>query len=161
MKRRNWPRLILFLLALATLAAGCGRSSWEDGRNSRGLTKGVLEMGAGDPLVLDVELALTSDAQAKGLMGVEEIPDDYGMVFLWSDAGVHSFYMKNTLIPLDIAWWNEQGEIVDIQTMEPCTADPCRTYVPAEPHIGAVEVNAGVLEEAGIEVGDPVRLEQP
>ncbi len=158
MKPRNRPRpAVVLLLVLAVLPAACGRS-WEDGTSSEELPQGTLEIGDNDPLVLQVDLALNSRTQAQGLMEVEEIPNDYGMVFLWSDTGTHSFYMKNTLIPLDIAWWDEDGRIVDIQTMQPCTEDPCQTYVPAAEHIGAVEVNAGLLEAAGIEVGDPVRL---
>ncbi|CAN5815842.1 hypothetical protein BH23ACT12_BH23ACT12_02970 [soil metagenome] len=158
MKPRNRRYPVPFmLLALALLPAACGRS-WEDGRNSRELPQGVLQIGDDNPLVLEVDLALTSKVQARGLMEVEEIADDYGMVFLWSDTGNHSFSMKDTLIPLDIAWWDEDGRIVDIQTMQPCTEDPCRAYTAAVPHMGAVEVNAGLLESAGIEVGDRVRL---
>lgn len=158
MKPHNRHYLLpVLLLILSVLAAACGRS-WEDGTSSEELPQGVLEIGDDDPLVIEVDLALTNRDQAKGLMEVEEIPDEYGMVFLWSDSGTHSFYMKNTLIPLDIAWWDEDGRIVDIQTMQPCIEDPCATYAPAAEHIGAVEVNAGLLESAGIEVGDPVRL---
>lgn len=159
MKPRNRPRLlVLLLLALTAVLPACNNRSWETGRNSSDLPTGTLEIEGDEPLVLEVDLALTGRAQARGLMEVEEIPDDYGMVFLWSDSGKHGFYMKDTLIPLDIAWWNADGEIVDIQTMEPCTEDPCRTYVPAENHIGAVEVNAGLLESKGVEVGDRVTL---
>lgn len=159
MKPRNrLHQLILPVLVLSAVLPACNNRSWETGRNSSDLPTGTLEIEGGEPLVLEVDLALTSNAQARGLMEVEEIPDDYGMVFLWADPGQHGFYMKNTLIPLDIAWWNAEGEIVDIQTMEPCTADPCRTYVPADTHIGAVEVNAGLFASKGVEVGDRVTL---
>lgn len=158
MKPCNLARLaVLLLLAASAVLPACNRS-WETGRNSSDLPTGTLEIAGDERLVLDVDLALTSRTQARGLMEVEEIPDDYGMVFLWSDSGRHSFYMKDTLIPLDIAWWNAEGEIVDIQTMQPCTEEPCRTYVPADTHVGAVEVNAGLLERAGVEVGDKVTL---
>jgi uncharacterized membrane protein (UPF0127 family) len=158
MKPRNPPRLSVFLLfAVLAVLSACNRS-WETGRNSSDLPKGTLEIAGDERLVLEVDLALTGSAQARGLMEVEQIPDDYGMVFLWSDSAKHSFYMKNTLIPLDIAWWDGEGNIVDIQTMQPCTEDPCKTYVPADTHVGAVEVNAGLLEEAGVEVGDKVTL---
>ena len=159
MKPRNRPHhVVLLLLALTTLLPACNNRSWETGRNSSDLPTGTLEIQGDEPLVLEVDLALTAKAQARGLMEVEEIPDDYGMVFLWSDSGKHGFYMKDTLIPLDIAWWNAEGEIVDIQTMDPCTEDPCKTYVPAGNPIGAVEVNAGLLESKGVEVGDRVTL---
>ncbi len=158
MKPHNPHHLALFILfAITAVLPACNRS-WETGRNSSDLPTGTLEIAGEERLVLEVDLALTGAAQARGLMEVEKIPDDYGMVFLWSDSAKHSFYMKDTLIPLDIAWWNAEGEIVDIQTMQPCTEDPCKTYVPADTHVGAVEVNAGLLEEAGVEVGDKVTL---
>ena len=91
-------------------------------------------------------------------MNVEQLPDDYGMVFLWASSGRHSFWMKNTLIPLDIAWWNGDMRIVDIQTMTPCTREPCSSYMPAADHVGAVEVKAGLLGSSGVKVGDPVEL---
>jgi uncharacterized protein len=154
---RTGATLIVFLLMLGS----CSPPPGEDPAQPAGdLPRGTLVIGKEDPLELQVDLALNSQAQAKGLMNVTEIPDDYGMVFLWSDTSSHTFYMKNTLIPLDIAWWDEDGRIVDIQTMQPCTADPCRTYSPAAPHVAAVEVKAGLLKKAGIEVGDPVKLER-
>lgn len=154
---RTCAALILLMLTLGS----CSRAAPETASTGPAgdLPRGTLVIGGNDPLELEVDLALSSATQAKGLMNVEEIPDDYGMVFLWSETSVHSFYMKNTLIPLDIAWWDEDGRIVDIQTMQPCTADPCRVYTPAAPHIAAVEVNAGLLEEAGVEVGDTARME--
>ncbi len=135
MKPRNLTHLIVCLLSGILLAAlpACGGSEEFTGV-VKGLPIGILRIEAGDPLVLDVELALTNDAQARGLMAVEEIPENYGMVFAWADSGIHSFYMKDTLIPLDIAWWDEDGEIVDIQTMEPCTEDPCQN-LRASPNI--------------------------
>lgn len=143
---------------LLVLLAACGGSGQEPGV-TEGLPRGTLTIEADQKLVLNVDLALTVEAQARGLMGVKDLPDDYGMVFAWAEPGIHAFYMKNTLIPLDIAWWNEDLEIIDIQTMQPCTADPCRTYVPAARHTAAVEVAAGRLESAGVKVGDRVRLD--
>lgn len=158
MKRRNLTPLIFCLLILMAAMPACGRPEFTG--LVGGLPIGTLRIEAGDPLVLDVELAATTAAQARGLMGVEKLPEDYGLVFAWADTGIHSFYMKDTLVPLDIAWWNKDGKIVDIQTMEPCIADPCRIYVPAGEHTSAVEVKAGLMKSAGVEVGDRVVLEQ-
>ncbi len=144
------------LLFLALLVFAAWSSTPPEQQVEAGLPQGTLRMG--ERLTLDVELALTAPAQAKGLMNVDHVPNDYGMVFLWSTPGVHAFHMKNTLIPLDIAWWDEDGKIVDIQTMTPCTADPCPTYTPPAEHIAAVEVTAGLLRSEGIRVGDTVTL---
>jgi uncharacterized membrane protein (UPF0127 family) len=66
--------------------------------------------------------------------------------------------MKDTLIPLSIAFWNEQDRIVAILDMEPCEADPCPSYDPEVEFEGALEVNQGFFEEHGVEVGDTVEL---
>lgn len=157
MKPRN--RRLIAALSCCLLWAACGADPAPAPRGDEvvpGLAAGTLRLG--DELTLQVQIADTQEAQSRGLMEVESMPARYGLVFVWSETGRHSFYMKNTLIPLDIAWWNDQMRIVDIQTMTPCEADPCPTYSPATDHIAAVEVNAGVLEEAGIEVGDRVEL---
>lgn len=160
MKLRNRLPASLLAFALLILAACGAERSPPAGGNEvvEGLRGGTLVLGERNPLRLQVQIADTPPAQARGLMGVEEMPDDYGLVFLWSSTGRHGFYMKNTLIPLDIAWWNDQMRIVDIQTMQPCEADPCPTYAPAEDHLAAVEVNGGLLAERGIRVGDPVEF---
>lgn len=141
--------------------AGCRAPAPPDAAVVGGMPSATLRLSGEQPLTLEVELALTPVHQARGLMEVSEIPDTYGMVFLWSEPGLHAFFMKNTLIPLDIAWWNDRGEIVDIQTMTPCTEDPCTLYEPAEEHIAAVEVNAGLLAANGVRVGDTAQLETP
>ncbi len=94
-------------------------------------------------------------------MGVSDLPKNTGMVFLWEAPHQGSFHMLNTLIPLDIAFWDEDGQIVGTEQMQPCeTEPPCPTYGPEQPYIGAVELNEGELSAAGVEEGDTVRLER-
>ena len=83
---------------------------------------------------------------------------DDGMVFLFDAASSGSFWMKDTLIPLSIAFWDETGRIVGIRDMDPCTADPCPTYGSPEPYVGALEVNQGFFEEHGVVIGDHIEL---
>jgi len=66
--------------------------------------------------------------------------------------------MKDTLIPLSVAFWDEDGWIVGIQDMEPCTEDPCPTYGSPEPYVGALEVNEGFFAEHGVTTGDRIEL---
>jgi uncharacterized membrane protein (UPF0127 family) len=109
---------------------------------------------------LEVSIAETPEAQTRGLMGVEELDEDAGMVFLHEEPTEGSFWMKDTLIPLSIAFWDRAGEILAILDMEPCREDPCRVYDPGVTWIGAVEVNQGYFDHR-IEVGETtIRLER-
>lgn len=107
---------------------------------------------------LTVEIAETSQARATGLMGRTELSQIDGMAFLFERPTSGGFWMKNTLIALDIAFWDEQGAIVAVLQMEPCEADPCPTYSPGAEYIGAVEVEKGRLERESISIGNTVRL---
>ena len=148
------PAIILISSLLVT---GCGGSAppIED------LPAGSLAIDTAEgEVTVDVSIAETPESQQKGLMGVEEMPEAAGMVFLEEELVSQSFWMKDTLIPLSVAFWNEAGEILEILDMEPCRADPCTIYDPGVTWIGAVEVNQGFFEDSGVEVGDTVRLER-
>lgn len=108
-----------------------------------------------------VEVADTPEERRMGLMGRENLDPVDGMAFLWDEAVQGSFWMKDTLIPLSIAFWDEQGRILEILDMEPCVSDPCPTYGPATPFIGAVELGQGAFGRAHVEIGDHVELLLP
>ena len=110
---------------------------------------------------LDVEVADTADERRTGLMGRESLSPYDGMAFLWTDPVQSSFWMKDTLIPLSVAFWDQEGRIVSIIDMEPCTEDPCPTYGPGTLFVGAVEVAKGDLARHGVAVGDTVDLTAP
>ena len=145
------------VLIAGILMAGCGGSAppIED------LPVGSLAIETADgEVTVDVSIAETPESQQRGLMGVEEMPEAAGMVFLEEEPVSQSFWMKNTLIPLSVAFWNEAGEILAILDMEPCREEPCTLYDPGVTWIGAVEVNQGFFQDAGVQVGDTVRLER-
>ncbi len=108
---------------------------------------------------LRVEVADDAAERARGLSGRSSLPADAGMVFLWDEPVRARFWMKDTLIPLQIAFWDERGRILAVLDMEPCTADPCPTYGPDAPFVGAAEANAGWFTGHGVAVGDTVSLE--
>ncbi len=108
-----------------------------------------------------VEVADDDDERNVGLMNRERLDPDAGMVFLWDEPLHATFWMKDTLIPLSIAFWDDRNEIVSILDMEPCAADPCPSYDPETEFEGALEVNQGFFEEHGVEVGDTVELIEP
>jgi uncharacterized membrane protein (UPF0127 family) len=119
----------------------------------------VIEGAAGEA-TLDVEIAETPETRARGLMGRTSLPEDAGMVFLYPTPVDTGFWMKDTLIPLSIAFWDRDGRILEILDMEPCREDPCPVYDPGVTWLGAVEVNLGVFYDLGIRVGDRVRLDR-
>ncbi|MEN8041405.1 MAG: DUF192 domain-containing protein [Actinomycetota bacterium] len=90
----------------------------------------VEHVQVGDRMML-LAIADNPGLRAQGLQGVEDLLDLDGMLFFWRHDG-DAFWMKDTLIPLDIVWFNEDGTYKDRASMEPCTADPCPTFRPAE-----------------------------
>jgi uncharacterized protein len=100
-----------------------------------------------------VEVVDTQAEREKGLMYRESLDRKAGMLFIFEEEGNYPFWMKNTLIPLDIIWIGSDGIVVDIKTAVPCESDPC----PITGHEGAalyvLEINAGLANELGIEIG--------
>jgi uncharacterized protein len=107
--------------------------------------------------VIQLEVAKTPDQQAIGLMNRKELAGDRGMVFLFSPARPVSFWMKNTLIPLDMVFVHK-GKVVAIsKDVPPCKADPCPTYGPGQSLVDQViELRAGRAAELGIKAGDAI-----
>ena len=146
------------LLALLVLTA-CSSASPEPAPGDSGATS--LEIRTDDGVVqVDVEVADEDDERTIGLMNRERLDPGAGMVFIWEEPLHATFWMKDTLIPLSIAFWNERKRIVTILDMEPCEADPCPSYDPGREFEGALEVNQGFFDEHGVEVGDTVELIQ-
>lgn len=143
------------------LCVACGASAAAPPITSpRGWPMGDLTMrhAGRDAVHLDVEVADTEAHREAGLMNTRSLPRDQGEAFTWADPVRVGFWMKDTLIPLDIVYWDARGRIVDILSMAPCTADPCAIYNARTAFVGAVELDPGVVEKAGVRVGDTVVL---
>ena len=112
----------------------------------------------GSDTVLYVEISEKAHEQRKGLMGVETLPEDEGMAFVFEEPSDTTFWMKDTLIPLSIAFVDDAARVIGIRDMEPCEADPCPTYGIDRPFVLAIEANLGWFERAGIEIGDRAEL---
>jgi uncharacterized membrane protein (UPF0127 family) len=104
---------------------------------------------------LTVEVVKTEQEKAKGLMFREKMGKDEGMLFVYEKEELLSFWMKNTRIPLSIAFLDKSGKIVDLQDMVPFSLQTRTSALPAQ---FALEVNQGWFEEHGISVGDSVKL---
>jgi hypothetical protein len=111
-------------------------------------------------VTVPVEVADSASERERGLMGRRELPADAGMVFIFPADSTSAFWMKDTLIPLSIAFYDESGTIVRILDMEPCTRDPCVLHDPEASYRGALEVNRGAFERWGVREGDVLRLER-
>ena len=107
-------------------------------------------------IMLDVEFADTYEEKTKGLMNRESLEENEGMFFLFEENAILSFWMKDTLIPLDIFFIDSDKMIVDIQTMQPCSKEPCKIYYSNTPARYALELNAGFAEKNEIQIGDKV-----
>jgi uncharacterized membrane protein (UPF0127 family) len=109
---------------------------------------------AGTDAVLHVRVADTDPEREQGLMGVTSMPANEGMAFVFDQSTTARFWMKDTLLPLSIAFVDASGTIVTIREMTPCAADPCETYSADAPYVLAIEANAGWYGANGVAVGD-------
>jgi len=122
------------MIVISLLAAACSSTS------STSTTSGeisvppqladydVQQVQVGDRTML-LAIADSPSLRRQGLQFVTDLEDLEGMLFFWRHDG-DAFWMKDTLIPLDIVWFNEDGTYKDRASMEPCTQDPCPTYAP-------------------------------
>ena len=141
------------VLALVTVVA-CSRGHCSGGE------PGPFRFGASvriDGHIFLSEVADEVDEQQVGLMHRTELAPNGGMLFLWDDVQVRSFYMKDTLIPLDLIAIKD-GRVVSVATMVPCEQTPCVNTRTAEAE-AAIEINGGRASKLGIDVGDRATFE--
>jgi uncharacterized protein len=135
--------LLLFLLAIITLDIKCQPAITSNhyltikGKNVR------------------VELALTEEERAQGLKYRDSLPPDTGMLFIYPYERILSFWMKDTKIPLSIAFIKSNGTILDIKDMQPFELDAIDSSAPAQ---YALEMIQGWFQQNQIKTGDTVIL---
>lgn len=159
MRSRLWALVATMALAAACSGDGTSASSNEPSP-SPSLRKTTAIIDADETILLTVEVADTEEQRQRGLMFRESLGADEGMVFLFFEPSTGGFWMKSTLIPLSIAFFDRNGVILSILDMDPCEKDPCKLYDPGVPYFGALEVNQSSFEEWGVEEGDRIRLNQ-
>ena len=133
-------QVLLALLAIAALPAFADTP----------MRTTVLKIGAHH---IKVEVAQTDEQREKGLMFRKQLGRDDGMLFIFDEPAYHAMWMKNTLIPLSVAFLDAQGTILNILDMEPQTLD---SHAAAGPAIYAIETNKGWFDGKKIKAGDKV-----
>lgn len=154
----------LFCLAIVSVVAsgvlignlsGCnGNQSANAQTDGRAQSLATVNMDIGNKKFV-IELALTDDQQQMGLMYRDSMPADHGMIFVFPDEQERSFWMKNTRIPLDIAYLDKTGKVVSIKQMRPFDLTGVNSEKPAK---YAIEFNVNVASQAGLKVGDTVKI---
>lgn len=117
----------------------------------------IIDSPSGRSTEVAVELARTAEEQARGLMFRERLAPGTGMLFVFPVTEEHSFWMQNTLIPLDMIFIDEAGRVVGVVER----AEPLTTALRGvgRPSRYVLEVAGGVAAERGIRAGDQVRFE--
>lgn len=155
---------LLALTFLAFLAVGANRPA--DPTLAVGAVPGVDEAAlrvatpGGGEQVSCVLVADTDDERARGLMEVTDLGEHAGMAFLFEDDTTSGFWMRNTPMPLTIAFYDAEGRFVAADDMEPCADSPdCPSYPPpSRPYRVAIEVPKGQAEALGLVPGSVARV---
>ncbi|GHV55363.1 hypothetical protein AGMMS49579_18030 [Spirochaetia bacterium] len=114
-----------------------------------------IQRAGAEPVLMEVELARTDPERAQGLMHRKSLDDGKGMLFIFDRDQIMSFWMKNTLIPLSIAFIASDGRIIEIKDMEPLNESPVHSSRSVR---YALEVPQGWFSRAGIGIGDILQI---
>lgn len=107
----------------------------------------------------EVELAVTSQQRQRGLMHRQELGEGKGMLFIFEKESFQSFWMKDTLIPLDIIWMDSNKKIIFIsKNAQPCERLICESVGSAGNTKYVLELKAGVCDKIGLQVGDTAEI---
>jgi uncharacterized protein len=121
----------------------------------------LLQPANGAATRISLEVAADEASRERGLSHRTRLPAGTGMVFLFRGDTRAAFWMKDTLIPLQIAFVGGDGRVVGLFEMPPCRADPCPTFAPSRPYRYAVELPTGAFTAAGVREGDRVVPQDP
>ncbi len=146
-------------LALAMVLVACSRPGQRPDRPGTpppaAGPRAVLPSGA----VVRLELALTDEEKAQGLMFRESLAPASGMVFVFDAPEPRTFWMKNCHFALDMVFALRDGTVVDVlENVPPCADDPCPTYPSARPADTVVELTAGEARRHGVARGTRLRF---
>ena len=112
----------------------------------------VAELTAGFHRI-EAEVAASPGDRATGLMHREKMPAQHGMVFVFAGDGLHCMWMRNTLLPLSVAFLDARGVILNVEDMKPQTLD---NHCAKKPARFALEMNGGWFAARGLKAGDAI-----
>jgi uncharacterized protein len=111
-------------------------------------------------VVYSIEVVADDEQRAQGLMFRDHLRPNTGMLFAFPEDGEYAFWMKNTLIPLDMIWLDAGHKIVHIKRdVPPCKIDDCPSYPPGVPSRYVLELAGGDASKLGLKVGDALRID--
>ena len=114
-----------------------------------------------DGFGIHAEVATDDDTRARGLMFRDRIPEGTGMLFVFPQSGDYPFWMKNTLVPLDMIWLDEQRRVVHVaHDVPPCKADPCPNYPPGANAKYVLELGGGQARKHRVDNGATLKFER-
>ncbi|HSP34095.1 MAG TPA: DUF192 domain-containing protein, partial [Thermoanaerobaculia bacterium] len=114
-----------------------------------------------DGYPVKIELATDDETRAQGLMYRERVPAGTGMLFMFAQAGDYPFWMKNTLVPLDMIWIDAAKKVVHVAAnVPPCKADPCPSYPPNAEASYVLELGGGEAAKHGVVNGATLTFER-
>src|SRR6185312_9981170 len=143
------PSALICVLAFASASAACAADPPTG--NAGSSAPAVILHGHR----IGVEIAADDASREHGLMDRTSMPADHGMLFVFPDSAVRTFWMKDTLIPLDMVFLDADGTVVTLLAdVPPCKADPCQLYPSNTPARYVLELNAGAVAQLGLREGD-------
>jgi uncharacterized membrane protein (UPF0127 family) len=139
------------LFAVLVLLAGCANATSSGHKPVTVLLHGQR---------FSAELATDDVQRQRGLMMRQSLPADHGMLFVFPRTEPQAFWMKNTLIPLDMLYFDAARRLVSMQlNVPPCQADPCPVYPSEGPARYVLELSGGTARGIGVQPGDELKIE--
>lgn len=150
-------KLLVFILILFSVFSGAFvfwlKKKTAVNKINKGPEAAILNAEGDEIAVFAIEYAVTEAEKRKGLMERDYLEPEKGMLFIYDYEQPLSFWMKNTLIPLDIIYLNKEKKIVRIiDSAQPCRTSICETYSSSAPCQYVLEINAGLSQKLGIKV---------
>jgi len=157
---RSRRRVVILQLAISLLIAACTQpappqATTEPTRTKVELPQAILP----DGFTVGLELATTPEQTTTGLMFRPLLPEDRGMLLLWEEERFATIWMMNVLVPLDIVFLDDSGQVVElIADAPPCAVEPCPRYTPEIASRAVLELAAGSAAAHRVAVGEHVEF---